>query len=324
MGDVLMMNDVPNLKNWLSKLEVLPPVDAGALRVFGLRQALASSLDYLTLDEALDRKVIEVGETSEAGRVPELRVSNQSDSMVFLMAGEELVGAKQNRILNVSIMVAAGTELRVPVSCVEAGRWRYTSRVFSSSVAGAHSRLRAKMAMKAKMFYREVGRPVSDQVEVWNEIATKLDGMGSRSPSSALHQVYEDHRKRLREIISAARVPEGSCGAVFAFGGRIIGVDVFDKPSTFSKLWPKLMRSYAIDALEEREPSVAITRQQVLAWLGKAIDAKLEHYDSPGVGDDMRFDSADLSGGSLVVDDQPVHTELFAAFDRSEDLGRRI
>ena len=57
-------------------------------------------MDYLTLDEALESKTIEVSELTSSGHVPNIKISNPSDRMVFLMAGQSLWAAKQNRVLN--------------------------------------------------------------------------------------------------------------------------------------------------------------------------------------------------------------------------------
>ena len=86
---------------------------------------------YVTLDEALPRG-LRITETSDAGSVPELLVENATDSDVLLYDGEELVGAKQNRILNVSVLVGAGAKLPIPVSCVEQGRWSRQSDSFGN------------------------------------------------------------------------------------------------------------------------------------------------------------------------------------------------
>ncbi len=95
---------------------------------------------YATLDDALARG-FEITETGPAGTVPELAVSNPLDDAVLLYDGEELVGAKQNRILDVSVLVAARSKLAIPVSCVEqaggdgcrgASRPHVTSRMRSS------------------------------------------------------------------------------------------------------------------------------------------------------------------------------------------------
>ena len=59
----------------------------------------------------------------------------------MLFDGEELKGAKQNRILNTTILIAAGSSLDVPVSCTEQGRWSYASREFDESEAIKDPRL---------------------------------------------------------------------------------------------------------------------------------------------------------------------------------------
>jgi hypothetical protein len=169
------------------------------------------------------------------------------------------------------------------------------------------------MSKSATAGYRAAGRPSSDQGEVWTEVSRKLGAMGSHSPTAALDQAYEDTRVRLDDLLGQVRVPDGCCGAVFAFGGQIAGVDLFDKPETLGKLWPKLLRAYAIDALETTPATEArVTAEGVRSWLNTANTAKVEPFPSPGLGQDVRLEAPTLIGASLVVEEQPVHVELFA------------
>jgi len=99
---------------------------------------------------------------------------------------------------------------------------------------------------------------------------------------------------------------------VFVIGGRIAGVDLFDKPETLRKLWPKLIKSCTIDALDPpTESPGSMAQEQISSWLDAAASATLESFPSPGVGQDMRIEGEDVIGASLVVDDHPVHMELF-------------
>src|SRR5205085_1073492 len=92
-------------------------------------------------------------------------------------------------------------------------------------------------------------------------------------------QAYTDHQTRLGDILDQLRVPEGCCGAAFVLGGRIAGVDLFDRPETLARLWPKLVRAYAIDALEEPESAEApLAPEAVSQWLRSAAEAKLEPF----------------------------------------------
>lgn len=95
------------------------------LTVLPLIDATAPPTGWLRLDQAIGRGVAEISEVSEHGSVPQLRLRNRAGQLLFLLDGEELVGAKQNRILNLSILAPAGSGLEIPVSCVEQGRWSW-------------------------------------------------------------------------------------------------------------------------------------------------------------------------------------------------------
>jgi hypothetical protein len=232
--------------------------------------------------------------------------------MAFLMAGEQLKGGKQNRVLNASIMVPAQAELPIPVSCVERGRWGYRSAQFGSSGSSSHSRLRRMMHLHATEGYRDHGQPSSKQGEVWQEVDRKLDETHSMSGTMLLQQAYEDTEVELRNTVDQLQLPEGASGAVFVLAGRIVGFDLFDKPETLAKLWPKLARAYALDAHTQREQGQPLSVAEVARWLHGTGQGKEEVFKSPGVGDDVRLESQELLGACLLVEDQPVHVEAFA------------
>ena len=115
-------------------LRVGDPLHYEAVVVFPLfADAQGAAVEYRLADEALAEESLAVEEVNEAGSVPFLLVKNQGAVRVLFLEGEELVGAKQNRILNTSVLVAANSQTKIPVSCVEQGRWQYKSRSFGSS-----------------------------------------------------------------------------------------------------------------------------------------------------------------------------------------------
>jgi hypothetical protein len=302
----------PNVLEDLSNAEVVGVRQAAGLQVFDLRWPVRDGHDYVTLDEALLQNLLEVTEISSGGTVPALKVTNKSERMVFLMAGEELVGGKQNRVLNASMLVPAKGEMPIPVTCVEAGRWGYKTSRFSSGASSSHHNLRMMMSKQVTGSYRAAGAPKSDQGAVWGEIARKMSSMGSQSSSGALHDFYEDYSKKFDEVVGTLPAREGCNGAVFAIHGKIAGADFFDKPVTLAKLWPKLIKSYAADALENPpEKSSPVESGRVAEWLRAASSARQQWFDSPGVGKDVRIEDKGLVGATLVVDTRPVHVELF-------------
>ena len=120
---------------------------------------------------------LRIRETSESGSVPELAVENPLAERVLLYDGEELVGAKQNRILNVSVLVEAKSTLTIPVSCVEQGRWRHVSPEFEGGGSISHAQLRRRKAETQAA--QPLARGVA-QSEVWDELHEKSFRMSRR------------------------------------------------------------------------------------------------------------------------------------------------
>ena len=145
--------------------------------------------DYITLDEALPRG-LRITETSDAGSVPELLVENPTNTAVLLYDGEELVGAKQNRILNVSVLVGAGARPPIPVSCVELGRWSRRSEKVGSAPHISHSHLRRRKA--ETLAAQPLARGIA-QGQVWDEVREKQSRMGVRSETAANRDTFEAH-----------------------------------------------------------------------------------------------------------------------------------
>jgi tetratricopeptide (TPR) repeat protein len=299
------------IRSLLKGIRVADAIHSEELHVFGLSWEQTKPIDYLTLDQALADEVVAISEVSEGGSVPRLLVVNRSDRPVFLMAGEQLIGAKQNRVVNTSVMVGSRSEFPMPVTCVEQGRWSYRSRGFRTSGTSSHHALRVMMAKHVHASYQTIGRADSDQGAVWHEVARKLRHFEHRSPSSALHDAYESAEARLKRFHDELTPGEGWSGALFCFGDSIVGADLFDKPSTLRLLWPKLVRAYAFDSLE-RERRGTVERSAVEEWLSGLSRTAVDSFPSEGVGTDVRLEGDRLVGALLLVDDVPVHVQAFA------------
>ena len=102
------MGQVHEIAESLTALKLGEPQTHVDLTLFPLIGDLEAAPGYLLLDEALERHLVHVTEVSAGGRVPELAFENSSDETVLLVDGDELVGAKQNRVVNLSILVAGG------------------------------------------------------------------------------------------------------------------------------------------------------------------------------------------------------------------------
>ncbi|MCE9638605.1 MAG: TIGR02452 family protein, partial [Betaproteobacteria bacterium] len=149
---------------------------------------------------------VQVTEVSQAGSVPELQVTNGLDVRVYLMDGQELVGAKQNRILNTDVLVPAGSTLKIPVSCVEQGRWHHTSMAFMAGKSASHRTRTAKMT-RVHASLKQDHRHDADQQAVWQEVAASIGASGAASPTHALADAYTKRDTDLSTFRRSLRMP---------------------------------------------------------------------------------------------------------------------
>lgn len=269
--------------------------------------------DYLMLDEGLAGEQVTITETSEHGAVPELMLENRAGRPVLLLDGEELVGAKQNRILNTSVLAPAHSVLSIPVSCVEQGRWAWASRRFGTSDRLQFASGRAAKMEQVRRRMRAAGQRTANQGAVWDQIAAKSERLGVRSPTMAMSEIFEAHERRLRSFNEAMRPQPGQVGALFARGDVILGLEVLGGPRTYARLAPKLIRSHALDAIEWDDTKGSVTAAKAEAFIRRIAAAETERMPAVGLGDEIRFQLGSASGLALQHDGRMVHLVAFSA-----------
>ena len=298
----------------------------GRLEIFPLFADSSDGGAFILLDEALALQSVDVTETSDSGSVPVLKFLSRSRVPVLLLDGEELIGAKQNRILNTSILAPAGAQILLPVSCVEQGRWRYSSHSFKAADHALFAKARARKATRMAAMHdrkRAVGESAAHHVaeqfdanqgEVWSDVSAKLSRMHVDSASSAISDGYESYGERLREFETALAAVPGQRGAAFALDGRVVGIELLATEAAFRAIFRKLLKSYAFDALEASEvaaPKVP-TKADVEAFIARVLGATASSAPSAGLGSDVRLSGEGCAGHALVHDDSVLH---LAAFD---------
>jgi hypothetical protein len=250
----------------------------------------AAHADYVVLDEALAREWVEITESSDAGQVPELKVVNRGDLAVLLLDGEELLGAKQNRVLNLTILVPPRHSSIIPVSCVESGRWRRTSNSFISAPRTQFAEGRAAKMRQVTSSLLASGVRRSDQQAVWSVIAEKSSRLGAVSETAAMSAMYEQVGHSLEDFVAAFPPVDRQVGAVFHVNGRLAGLELFDAPSTWRKLSPKLVRSSALDALDHQNQAGAPVGSTVGRTLIEGVmSSKASVFPALGEGEDVRL-----------------------------------
>ena len=277
---------------------------------------------YLLLNDAMAAGLVTVGEVSEGGSVPELLLENRADRPVLAVDGQEMIGARQNRVLNLSLLLAAASKTVVPVSCVEQGRWRYESRDFSPSRNMMFASAKMSKSSHVTRSMRRDGSRHSDQGDVWERVASKFDALGSDSATMAMDGVFVDFDADLRGFAQALTPAEGQRGAVYLVDGVLAGVELFDRAATFMALHESLTRSYAMDALEaERRKPVQRDVPDAAQFLSMLATTEAEVWPAVGLGEDWRSTDAAVVLAALVVDGVAMHASA-SPVQPDDEVGR--
>jgi hypothetical protein len=256
--------------------------------------------DYTALDDAMARG-FQVQEVDAAGLVGQFAVANPLEQGVLLYDGQELVGAKQNRILNITVLVAAGVSVRVPVSCVERGRWAHRGG-FTSAGHVASPELRCSKASALAADALAVG---AAQQVVWQTVDLQLAARGVRSLTAASADGFAAGRERRSHLAGHFALEPGQCGALVSIGGAWC-LDAVSRPDVFAALYPQLLAGYLYDALDPTGKPV--DPETVMARLSSAV---VHRRPSAGLGDDLRVESGGVVGCGLAVDGELVQLSAY-------------
>ena len=292
--------------------------------------------EFLTLDEGLSSGEVVVTESGQVGtmirrrgqirpvrgdEVNRLFLVNNSQRPLLLLAGEVVTGGKQDRVVGKDRIIPAESDADLDVFCVEPGRW--TAR--SSSKFGAVGAYGGGAYM-AQPSVRAQAMDKKDQQGVWDQVQKSKSGMAARindgvsageppppaaaeiASTSSYARVMEN--REVAKQVDAVAAPiqhsyesairelraRNAVGVVVAVNGRIIWADMFASPELLSKYWPKLVRSYAAEAVETAAGAGKITMQEAQEFVDQ-LGGRHESVDSePSV-----YRYAEITGDGFKV-----------------------
>jgi hypothetical protein len=304
------MNQV--IINFLSKLELGEVQAFKNMAVIPLFTSLNHAPQYLSLGDAMGESLLTVTEVSQAGTVPELKVVNKASLPVLLLDGEEVSGAKQNRVLNTTILLMENSETIIPVSCTEHGRWDYATPVFAESGNIMTHMLRREKASSVTRTLKENMTYRGDQGEVWNGIDRISAEACVHSKTGAMRDVFEGKKSDLDDYLKAFPYVPRQKGILVMINGKVIGFDTLSLEPVYEALHPKLVKSYAMDALLQQsgEGGNGLI-DKARTFIEEAGKCKEEKFKSVGHGWDHRFEGPGVVGSALVHEEKVIHMAFF-------------
>ena len=213
--------------------------------------------NILTLQEAMEKKLFVVYETSD---VNELEVENLSTEFdVFIQSGDIVKGGRQDRILAVSIIVPARSgRISIEAFCVESGRWTKRGNEDTSKFNSSNDRIvtkELKLAANSARSQQEVWDKVGDaQARLSKNVGTEVNSPESRSSlqlsleNREVAANVDEYIKRLSGIVNGQ---SDVIGYAFAINGKINSADVYVSNALFKKVWTKMLKAAATEAVAE-------------------------------------------------------------------------
>ncbi|HEX7176124.1 MAG TPA: DUF6569 family protein [Pyrinomonadaceae bacterium] len=327
----LPTGDGPPKKSGWQTQSVGRPISYKNLTLFPVysRGATADADAYITLDEGIRAGTVIIterggGDTaatlqrrpsgrgsaavqqasmrSDNASVNELSLTNRSGRKLMLLAGEVIVGGKQDRIVQDDVVIPpVSVPISLSVFCVEHGRWSQRTSAEASGGGGGGAApapvIAPSGARKSENFYslgavahptlRAAAQDKKQQSEVWKEVGENNAKLGTGSGTDTYQQVYASKKvaDSVESYVGALRgrlLGPGVVGVVVARNGEVVWADVFASPGLFARYWPKLLKSYAVEALAEQRSERSPTADEASRYLYDRAGTR-QHSGSAGV-----------------------------------------
>lgn len=301
----------------MEAFETMPNLDTAAVGVPIARLGVSFFPIYLPANELPE---IATGDGSrllldelESASVSALRAANPTDRPVLVVEGEHFLGGKQNRAVNATVLVGARSEVELPVSCLEEGRWG-RRRAWRRAATFAPARVRTVQRAGVARSICRGGSRAGDQGGVWEEVRAMLDREGVDSGTVAASDLNPACRRQparadaARELVERGPLP-GQCGVIVACGRRVAAMELFGAPHLLSAHWGRLVHSHYVEAAaSEGRPSA----DRALALIRRFGQAPAQKMPGVGLGVEHRVAVGRMIGQMLTLDGAIVH----AAFSR--------
>ncbi len=264
--------------------------------------------NYLSIEEARDRGVLFLNDT---GVVNEAELDFEGGGRLFVLDGEEIIGALQNRVFNTSMVASKPVSARVPVTCVEQNRWS-GNREFHHSGVVAYPSLRSILASSVTQSLKLNKSFKSDQSAIWKSVRSTLKSFRVKSVTSSMHDAYSTLRDDIDRFVEDAEFSEDTKGFIVVAGKKILGMDIFVGPGLFKKMSKKLLRGYALEALESMMYGPGDFKEaEIQNFIDYVFSRDYMVADGVIEGQELRFADKKAVAHALKLNNEVIH---FAAF----------
>ena len=257
---------ISSLNNLNVEIELLTPQVHENMAIIPLKTEKNTKIDLLTLKKGLELGLANVKEC-EQSQVNTLIVENKAVTPLILIEGEEVIGGKQNRIVNETTLIAPQSSMEIPVNCSEQGRWDYKSEfIHSAYIADYNTR-------SARVHAKRLHRPV--QHAVWSSIDEVERDHAFHSRTRALSDSYDHLKRNHSEVVKVFEIAKDQNGVLVIVDGEVKGFEAFLNSDIYTQFHEKIIKSYLMSSkLENSTFTVNVDEAETV--IKNAIDSSFE------------------------------------------------
>ncbi len=284
------------------------------LTIYPLIGSNGQGAQYELLPDAIRAGTLKVTEIG-SGTVPALLAINEGDGDVLVLDGEQFIGARQNRMASRSIVLPARSTTKIPVNCMEQGRWRPMGRHFAPSPYYSSPKVRGHNRKTERARVEAGAAAGSDELSVaqgavWDEIAMLSNNYGHYSDTGALDEVVNRKAQDLDAWRAGFTAVPGQIGLLAFVGDEALGLDVLASPELYRRVHERLVTACVQDALRERvDPGKTPDPEAAADFIRRTENAPRK--EAPTVGRGVyRVLTGEVAGGELEDSGRLVHLSV--------------
>ena len=258
-----------------------------------------------------------ISESTGEGVVGKLTAKNNTDSYLLLADADVLIGAKQNRVMNKSMLLAPMSETIIDVSCIERLRWSYTSERFSNpeTVAAPDLRQEKAKSLSLRMDLQGDRNPETQRV-VWSHIHDSMNEQGFASMTESYSDLIRFSMEKAGNDFPSCEPEKGCNGIAVLLDREVVSVDIFGREEVFGYYFP-MLRDSAFRMASHGKKVKPVDQPEAYFKVLDTIDnaeAAQRHADSgySGAGLFNTLETINIVGSELTIEQQLVHSAVFA------------
>jgi len=291
--------------------EALTFLQSGLISILEIKTDYCDTLEYISSGKAFKSEFIDVEEVSTSGSVNDLHVTNKSDKYIFFMDGDVLVGAKQNRVINTSVLLSPNMNKNISVSCIESGRWHFKTKKFSKPDYIIASKMRME---KKKQVYDSLEKHethYADQRKIWNRVSDYEKENNMFSSTSDFNEILFERRNEMNKVFQDFIPNPEANGLVLFLGNNLSTIEIFNRKDIYTEYFPQIINSVLMEKISVKNTVEKLNREESIMKLEEKMNRlntlELKEFPGLGVGKEKRIKAEDFDLYELEFEEKKVH-----------------